>query len=176
MNLISEKGEVLAFITPSRLIIGFESLDVRGINGELKGPCLNKTEALGNEIDQNFIENIFSESFSEIMESIVFGSFTVRETAEVSQSSIETELLGEVSFRASKTEIDEKKGFKEGLRVVSFAPFIAVTVFDQAVNEGEIYRAKENLQGVVRRNDRGDFKVNETELFGCSHLNASIWN
>ena len=176
MNLISEKGEVLAFITPSRLIIGFESLDVRGINGELQSPCLNKTEALGNEIDQNFIENIFSESFSEIMESIVFGSFTVRETAEVSQSSIETELLGEVSFRASKTEIDEKKGFKEGLRVVSFAPFIAVTVFDQAVNEGEIYRAKENLQGVVRRNDRGDFKVNETELFRCSHLKASIWN
>ncbi|MCL5061778.1 MAG: hypothetical protein M0Z70_10525, partial [Nitrospiraceae bacterium] len=103
-------------------------------------------------------------------------SFTVGKTAEVSQSSIETELLGEVSFRASKTEIDEKKGFKEGSRVISFAPFIAVTVFDKAVNEGEIYGTKENLQGVVGWNDRGDFKVNETELLVGSHLITSVWN
>ncbi|MCL4537494.1 MAG: hypothetical protein M1610_07880, partial [Nitrospirae bacterium] len=101
---------------------------------------------------------------------------TVGKTAEVSQSSIETELLGEVSFRASKTEIDEKKGFKEGLRVVSFTPFIAIAVFDKAVNEGEIHRAKENLQRVVGWDDRGDFKVNETELLVGSHLNASVWN
>ena len=176
MNLIPEKREVLAFITPCRLIIGFESLDVRGINGELQGLSLNKTEALSNEIDQNLIEDIISKSFSEIMESIVLGSFTVGKTAEISQSSIETELLGEVSFRGSKTEIDEKKGFKEGLRVISFTPFIAIAVFDKAVNEGEIYRAKENLQRVVGWDDRGDFKVNETELFRCSHLKASIWN
>ena len=176
MNLISEKGEVLALITPSCLSIGFESLDVGGINGELQAFSLNKTEALSDKIDQNIIEDILSKPFSEIMEGIVLGSFTVRETAEVSQSSIEAELFSEVSFRASKTEIDEKKGFKEGLWVISFAPFIAVTVFDKAVNEGEIYGTKENLQRVVGRNDRGDFKVNETELFGCSHLNASVWN
>lgn len=176
MNLISEKGEVFTLITPSRLIIGFESLDVRGINGELQGLCLNKTEALGNEIDQNLIEDILSKSFSEIVESIVLRCFTVRETAEVSQSSIETELFGEVSFRRSKAEINEKEGFKEGLRVVSFAPFIAVAVFNKTVDEGEIYGTKENLQGVVGRNNGGDFKVNETELFGCSHQKASIWN
>ncbi len=176
MNLIPEKREVLALITPCRLIIGFESLDVRGINGELQGLCLNKTEALSNEIDQNLIEDIIAKSFSEIMESIVLGSFTVGKTAEVSQSSIETELLGEVSFRASKTEIDEKNGLKEGLRVISFTPFIAIAVFDKAVNEGEIHRAKENLQRVVGWDDRGDFKVNETELLVGSHLITSVWN
>jgi hypothetical protein len=149
---------------------------VRGINGELQGLCLNKTEALGNEIDQNFIENIFSESFSKIMKGIVLGSLAVRETAEVSQSSIETELFSEVSFRGSKTEINEKESIEEGLRVIPFAPFIAITVFDEAVNEGEIYRTKENLQGVIGWDDGGDFKVNETELLGCSHLKASVWN
>jgi hypothetical protein len=62
------------------------------------------------------------------------------------------------------------------LRVIPFAPFIAITVFDEAVNEGKIYRTKENLQGVIGWDDRGDFKVNETELFRHSHLKASIWN
>jgi hypothetical protein len=176
MNLISEKGKVFALITPSRLIIRPESLDVRRINREFQRLSLDKAEALSNKIDKDFIENLLTESFSEIMKGIVLRSFTVRETAEVSQSSIKTELFSKVSLRGGKTEINEKESLEEGLRVIPFAPFIAVTVFDKAVDEGEINRVEQYLQGVIGWDDRGKFKVNKIELPVSFHSKTSVWN
>ena len=176
MNLITEKGEIFTLITPCSVIVGHERLDMRRIYGELQVFCLDETEALSNKIDKDFIENLLSEPLSKIMEGIVSGTLSIGKTAQISQPSIETEFLSEVSFGGGEAEVNEKKGFKEGLRVVSFAPFIAVTIFDKVVDEGEINRVEQYLQGVVGWDDRGKFKVDEIKLPVSFHSNASMWN
>jgi hypothetical protein len=176
MNLITEKGEIFTLITPCSIIVGPERLDMGRIYGELQTFCLDETEALSNKIDKYFIENLLSEPLSEIMEGIVSGSLAIGKTAQISQSSIESEFLSEISFGGGKAEVNEKKGFKECLRIVSLAPFIAVTIFDKVVDEGKINGVEQYLQGVVGWDDRGKFKVNKIKLPVSFHSKASIWN
>lgn len=176
MNLISKEAEVFALITPGCLIIRPEGLNMRRVNGELKVFIINKADRLGYEIGHDFTEDFFSESLSEIMECIVCRGLPVGEPAEVSQSSIVTELMSELSFRGSKTEVYKEECLEEGLGVISLATFIAITVFDKVVEEGKINGFEQYLQGIIRWDERGDFKVNETELSGCSHRRTSIWN
>ncbi len=176
MNLITEEGEFLALITPCSIAIRPERLNMGRIYGEFQVFCLDETKTLSNKIDEYFIENLLSEPLSEIMEGIMSWSLSIGKTREISQSSIETEFLCEVSFGGGKTEIYKKKGFKEGLRVVSFAPFIAITIFYKIVDEGKINRIKQYLQGVIGWDDRGKCKVNETKLSVSLHSKTSMWN
>lgn len=151
MDLIPEKTKVLTLVAPLGIVVRAEGFEMGGVNRELRVFSLHHTEALGNEIEEDIVKELFCESFSEAMEGIVSWGVPIGETPEISEPSIETEFLGEVPFRGGKAEVDKHKCLKEGLGVIAFSAFVAVAFINKVIDEGEINGVKQNLQGLIGR-------------------------
>jgi hypothetical protein len=176
MNFIPEEGEILAFISLCCMAIGFESLKMRGVYGEFQVFNSDETKTLSNKISHDFTEDLHSKSFPEVVEGVVPWSFTIGETTEKCEPSIESEFMSEVSFRGSITEIDEENSLKEGLGVITFTPLVSVSVFNEIIDKGEVNGIKEGFNRVIGWDKRGYFKINEIKLSFSSHSMSSFWN
>jgi len=176
MNLITEEGEVLRLISPLSIGVFRECLNVGRIDREFKVFSLKQTKTLGNKIGKDLVEYFFADSFTEVMEGVMFWGIPVREAAEKCKSSIEAELSGEVSFRGCKSEIDEQERFKEPLGIIPFRTFVCVFVFNKGINKREVHCIKKYFEGIVGWDERGYFKVNKIKLPFGSHSMTSFWN
>ncbi len=98
------------------------------------------------------------------MKSIVFRGLPIGETTKEREPSVKTEFVSKFSFRGGKTQVDEKYRFKEGFRVVAFSSFLRVTVFDEAIDKGEVNGIEENFEGVIGWNKGRNFEIHKTQL------------
>lgn len=138
MDLVTEEAKVFAFVAPGGIGIGFFGFDVRGIDREAEIFLLNEAEGLSDEIHDDFGEGFLTEPFSEVVEGVMVGGFSVREATEVGESSIVSEFSGEVSFGGGVAQVDQKEGFEEGDRVITLSSLIGGFIFSKFIDEREV--------------------------------------
>lgn len=169
VNLISKKGEIRLLVSPFCIRVGCESRKMGRVYRESEFFSSYQAKSLGDKIYENFGEDLRTESFSKVVEGIMFRGFSVGESAKEGESPIETEFVRKVSFRACKAEIDKEDGFKKGDRVIPFSSLFGVEVTDKRIDKGEINRVEEQFEGVIGWNKGRDFVINEGELSSSFH-------
>ena len=113
MDFVAEEAEIFRFIAPASRFIRGKGGDMGAIDGKVKVFSFNKGDSLANIGKKYIREDIFRDSFSEVVEGVVVRSFSEGETAEIGESDIVAEFSCKIPFRFGKAEIDEKECFKK---------------------------------------------------------------
>lgn len=169
MNFVTEEYKIFGFISPLSITIGLKRFDMRRIHTEFEFFGSDQSETLGNEVEYDLMEEFGSEFLTEIMEGIMLGSLTITETAEISQTSIESKLFGYVSFRRCKTKINKQNSLEKTNRIITLSTIIGITVFGNGMDMRKIHGFEEDIKGIIFRNQFGYFDVNKTVLFCGFH-------
>ena len=170
MDFVTVEEEIGLFNTYFSVFVGLKSFDVSGVYGKGEFLIKDDSSSLSYEVEEDIEEYFGAESISEVVESGVRRGITEGEAAEESESGVETELVGEVSFGASDAEVDEEKGFEEGDRVVAMGTSGLIFVLDEVEDEREVDRVKNDFERVMVRDKVFDGQIDEGKLLRFSHI------
>ncbi len=169
MDFVTVEEEIGLFNAYFSVFVGLKSFDVSGVYGKGEFLIEDDSSSLSYEIEKDVEEYFGTESISKVVESGVGRGVTEGEAAEESESGVETELVGEVSFGASYAQVNKEKGFKEGDRVVAMGASGLIFVLDEVEDEREVDRVKNDFERVIVRDKVFDSQIDEGKLLRFSH-------
>jgi len=164
-----EFEEISLFSTCSGVFVGLKGFDVCGVYGKGEFPVKDDSSSLNHKVEEDVEEYLVSESISGAVESGVGRGITEGKAAEGSEFGVETELVGEVSFRAGDAQVNEEKGFGEGDRVVAMSASGLIFLLDEVKDKREVDRIKDNFERVIVKDKVFDDQIDEGKLLRFSH-------
>jgi len=144
MDLVAKESIFLALVPPGGILIGigpgtatpslagtglFARLvgvgpKMGGIDGSVASQDDLQGYSLGDQLMQDFVEEVFSQTITEVGEGAIRGGAKKIEAAEEAEASIVAEGGGKFTVGADFSQVDEELSLEQGNRVVALCSLI----------------------------------------------------